>query len=80
MGFNPADIFKVRSAASTFNANHPKLLPFFNAAKTKVMTPGSVIEIAVTDPNGEKIETNLKVQESDIDLINLLVEIGSKQG
>ena len=29
MAFNPADLFKVRSAAATFNANHPKLLPFF---------------------------------------------------
>ena len=78
MAFNPADLFKVRTAAAKFNANHPKLLPFFGAAKTKAMTPGSIIEIAITDPNGEKIETNLRVQESDIELINLLVEIGSK--
>lgn len=78
MAFNPADLFRVRSAAAQFNANHPKLLPFFNAAKTKAMTPGSIIEIAITDPNGEKIETNLRVHESDIELINLLTEIGSK--
>ena len=78
MAFNPADLFKVRSAAAKFNANHPKLLPFFSAAKGKAMTPGSVIEIAITDPNGEKIETNLRVQESDIELINLLMEIGAK--
>ena len=45
MGFNPADLFRVKSAASKFNANHPKLLPFFGAAKNKAMTPGSVIEI-----------------------------------
>ena len=32
MAFNPADLFRVRSAAAQFNANHPKLLPFFNAA------------------------------------------------
>ncbi len=78
MGFNPADLFKVRSAAAKFNANHPKLLPFFAATKDKAMTPGSVIEIAITDPSGEKIETNLRVQESDIELINLLMEIGAK--
>ncbi len=78
MAFNPADLFKVRGAAEKFNANHPKLLPFFAAAKDKAMTPGSVIEIAITDPAGEKIETNLRVQESDIELINLLMEIGAK--
>ncbi|MCR5415630.1 MAG: hypothetical protein K6E79_02400 [Pseudobutyrivibrio sp.] len=79
MGFNPADLFKVKSAAAQFNANHPKLIPFFQAARGKAMTPGSVIEIAITDPNGEKIETNLRVQDSDIDLINLLMELSSKQ-
>ena len=78
MAFNPADLFKVRSAAAKFNANHPKLLPFFNAARGKAMTPGAIIELAITDPSGEKIETNLRVQESDIELINLLMEIGSK--
>ncbi|MBQ5426598.1 MAG: hypothetical protein IIU31_05450 [Pseudobutyrivibrio sp.] len=79
MAFNPADLLRVRSAAAKFNQNHPKLLPFFGAARTKAMTPGSIIEIAVTDPNGEKLETNLRVQESDIELINLLMEIGAKQ-
>ncbi|MBE5916245.1 MAG: hypothetical protein E7273_05315 [Pseudobutyrivibrio ruminis] len=78
MAFNPADIFKIKGAAAKFNENHPKLLPFFSAARTKAMTPGSIIEIAVTDPSGEKIETNLRVQESDIELINLLIEIGAK--
>ena len=69
MAFNPADLFRVRSAAETFNRNHPKLVPFLNAVKGKAMTPGSVIEIAVTDSTGERIETNLRVQESDIDLL-----------
>ncbi len=78
MGFNPADLFKIKSAASKFNANHPKLLPFFAAAESKIMTPGSVIEISITDPVGEKIETNLRVQESDIEMINLLMSM-SKQ-
>ena len=79
MAFNPADLFRIRSAAETFNSNHPKLLPFFSAARSRAMTPGSVIEIAVTDPSGERIETNLRVQESDIELIKLLLEIGARE-
>lgn len=78
MAFNPADLFRVKSAAEKFNMNHPKLLPFFSAAKTKAMTPGSIIAISITDPSGEKIETNLRVQDSDIEFINLLTEIGMK--
>ena len=42
------------------------------------MTPGAIIEISVTDTSGERIETNLKVQESDLELIKLLMEIGAK--
>ncbi len=78
MAFNPADLFKVRSAAEKFNTNHPKLLPFFGAVKNDAMTPGSVIEISVTNPSGDRIETNLRVQESDIELIKMLAEIGAK--
>lgn len=73
MAMNPADLFKIKGAADKFNANHPKLMPFFRAAGPKAMTPGSIVEIAITDPNGEKLETNLKVQESDIELINMLL-------
>ncbi len=76
MGMNPADLFKIKGAAEKFNANHPKLLPFFNAAAPMAKTPGSVIEIKITDPNGESIETNLRVQESDIELINMLSSMG----
>lgn len=78
MAFNPADLFRVRSAAEKFNANHPKLIPFFGAVKDKAMTPGAIIEISVIDTSGERIETNLKVQESDLELIKLLMEIGAK--
>lgn len=78
MAFNPADLFRVKSAAETFNRNHPKLLPFFGAVKDKAMVPGTVIEMAVVDQSGERIETNLRVQESDIELIRLLMEIGAK--
>ncbi len=78
MAFNPADLFRIKSAGEKFNANHPKLLPFFVASEKKLMTPGSVVEIAITDPNGEKIETNLKIQESDIELMNMLMSMSQK--
>ncbi len=77
MAFNPADLFKIKGTMANFNANHPKLIPFFRAAEPKIMTVGSVIEMSVTDPNGEKLETNIKVQESDIELIHMLMEMGA---
>ncbi len=78
MAFNPADLFKIKSAGEKFNANHPKLLPFFAASERMIKTPGSVIEISITDPNGEKIETNLRIQESDIELMNMLMSMSQR--
>lgn len=65
-------IAKAKQALDTFNANHPKFIPFLNAASQKAIKEGSIIEIAVTGPDGEKIETNLKVTRSDIELIEML--------
>ena len=79
MAMNPADLFKIKSAADQFNSNHPKLVPFFRAVGPKVKTPGTVIEMAVIDANGERIETNMRVQESDLELLKILMDMGSQQ-
>ncbi len=68
MNFDPTMMFKAKSALDTFNRNHPKFMPFLQACGGQVKE-GSIIEITVTSPEGEKIETNLKVQQSDIELI-----------
>ena len=36
------------------------------------ITPDTIIEIKVTTPTGKKIETNLKVRQSDIELVKNL--------
>ncbi|MCF0131606.1 MAG: hypothetical protein HUJ71_07735 [Pseudobutyrivibrio sp.] len=76
--FNPADLFKITSAFNKFKSNHPKLLPFFKASAPKLMQPGTVVEISVTDASGEKLETNLRIQESDIDLFNTLMSMSQQ--
>lgn len=78
MAMNPADLFKIKGAFDQFNANHPKFIPFFRAAGPKAKTVGSIIEISITDPNGEKIETNLKIKDSDIELFNTLLSMSGK--
>lgn len=57
------------SAWNTFQKNHPKFPAFCKAVAKKGLCEDSVIEVIVTTPNGERIETSIKVQESDIELI-----------
>ena len=61
---NPLDMMKFSGLWSTFTANHPKFPKFIAAASRKgVLAEGS------TTPDGETLETNLKVTASDLELI-----------
>lgn len=70
---NPGAIFKIKKSWETFSENHPKLKPFLMAAATQVET-GSIIEVAITNAKGEKITTNMRITESDMELFRSLKE------
>ena len=72
MGLGIGDLMKLKGAWETFQRNHPKFPAFLNAVKCKGIQVGTVIEIKVTGPEGESIETNLKVTEEDLKLTDLL--------
>ena len=65
IGNNIGNIMKITGAWNTFKSNHPKFPAFCQAVSRKGLKEGSIIEIAITTPEGEKIETNLKVKDSD---------------
>ena len=65
---NPASIMKIMNAKNKFTANHPKFAAFLNAVFSTGITEGTIIEITVTKPGEEPITTNMKVQQSDLEL------------
>ena len=70
---NPLDMMKFSSLWSTCTANHPKFPKFIAAASRKgVLAEGSVIAMQITTPNGETLETNLKITASDLELVQQL--------
>ncbi len=73
---NPADMMKIMSAKNKFDANHPKFSAFLKAVLSRPIQEGTVIEMTVTRPGEEPITTNLKVQQSDLDLLQELQNIG----
>ena len=72
---NPATIMKIMNAKNKFTANHPKFVAFLNAAFSRKIEEGTVIEITLTRPGEEPMTTNLKVQQSDLELLDELKEL-----
>ena len=47
---NIGTMMKLQSALKTFNANHPRVMPFFKAAGAEGVKEGMVIEMTVRTP------------------------------
>lgn len=72
---NPAAIMKVMNAKNKFAEDHPRFAAFLSDVFTSGIPEGSIIEITVTRPGEEAIVTNMKVKQSDLDLIRELQDL-----
>ena len=75
MALGLGDIMKVKSAWDKFTRNHPRFPQFLNAVKGKGVPEGTVIGITLDYPNGERLETNIKVSAEDLDLVETLKKV-----
>lgn len=73
---NPAAMFKIMQAKNTFTKNHPKFEAFFKNVMVNKIVEGTVIEVSIQRPGEEAITTNIRVQQSDLDLVQSLKELG----
>lgn len=80
MAFNPATLMKLMGAKNKFTKNHPKFEAFVKAVFLGhgSVTEGTIIEISVTRPGEEPITTNLKVTQSDLELVEELKALAEK--
>ncbi len=72
---NPASIMKIMSAKNRFTENNPKFVAFLKAVFAKGIEEGTVIEIQVTRPGEGLVTANIKVQQSDLELMQELREL-----
>lgn len=73
---NPAMLMKLMSAKKTFTSNHPKFVAFLNTVFKNGIEEGTIIEISVQKPGQEKVTSNIKVLQSDLDLLQGLKDLG----
>lgn len=69
---NPAAIMKIMNAKNKFAENHPKFAAFLNMVFSSGITEGTIIEITVKKPGEDAVTTNMKVQQSDLELMQEL--------
>lgn len=72
---NPASIMKIMNAKSTFTANHPKFAAFLGAVFQTGIEEGTIIEITVQKPGQEPLTSNIKVQQTDLELFKEISEL-----
>ena len=72
---NPASMMKIMGAMNTFKSNYPQFVNFIQVAFGRGIEEGTIIEISVTKPGEEKITSNIRVLQSDLDLLNSLKDI-----
>lgn len=73
---NPAAMMKLMEAKNRFDSDHPGFARFLNDLVRNGVEADSVIEISIKKPDGSNMVTNMKVNQSDIDLINAIKGIG----
>lgn len=72
MAINPAMMIKLMNAKSKFEKNHPKFFSFIKTVFSRPIEEGTIMEISVTRPGEEPITTNIKIQQSDLELLEEL--------
>ena len=73
---NPMAFMQIKGMLDKFQKNHPKVPMFFSAAAQSI-GEGSIIEMTVTNPDGKKMCTNMKVTQDDIQLVQQLKQMGN---
>ena len=72
---NPASILKFLSAKKQFEDNHPKFEAFVRTILSRPLEEGTVLEITVTRPGEKPMTGNIRLQQSDLELLAELKEM-----
>lgn len=74
---NPTAIMQILNAKKQFEQSHPKFAAFIKNFLAQGVTPGSVIDVQITKPDGTTVTANMRVQESDLRLLQGLKDLAS---
>lgn len=71
---NPMALMHFKPLFEKFRDRHPKFVQFFGYAGQS-LGEDALVEISVTDPEGKKIVTNMKITAEDLELYQNIQEL-----
>lgn len=72
---NPGSLMKLMNAKKQFTNTHPKFEAYLKAVTTGGIPEGTIIEVKVTKPGQAPMTSNIKVQQSDLELFESLKDL-----
>lgn len=75
---NPAAMMQIMTAFKKFESTHPKFVAFIKTMFGKGITEGTIIELTVINPGQDPVTTNIRVQQSDLELVKQLQDLAGR--
>ena len=75
---NPAAMMKIMTALKKFESTQPKFVAFIKTMFGKGITEGTIIELTVINPGQDPVTTNIRVQQSDLELVKQLQDLAGR--
>lgn len=72
---NPMTLLSMKSAIDKFQNNHPRFVQFIKAMADSGLQEGTILECKVITPEGKELQTNIKISQDDLELIEKLKEL-----
>lgn len=72
---NPMDVYKVTQLWSRFCKNHPKFPVFGKTFLQRGLREGMILDLTVTDTDGEVLRTNIRLTADDIAMVEELKKL-----
>lgn len=71
MNINPMKLMGLKDKFNASRRSHPKFVQFVEAVAGRI-EKGTVVDVKVTLPDGKVIESNINVNDDDVELLRVL--------
>ena len=74
MGLNPMSLMKLAGLRKRLAENHPKVAAFLGSVIGSGLPGGTILEVTVTKPGEAPVTTNMRVSQSDVEIMREISE------
>lgn len=72
---NPAKLLTIKKDWDGFSARHPRFVQFIMVLMRSGIGPGAVIDVTVTLPDGNNMQSNIKLTQEDVEFFGKIKDM-----